>query len=405
VKNWLVLFALALALTMGLSKASGEQINSGLNVVGYSITDVPPIRSDTEYKKCGVGWYEQINYTWDYEQNLFGDCGWDSFMLHYTGSITIPDGVDSVRFGIASDDGSDVTIAGHQFGSWTDKGCSMDYSDRYQLDTSTPLKLDAWFYENGGNTCFMLFWQFNGDDQDWSIVPASAFSREIVKTTTTSSSTTTTTQEPTTTSSTTLAPTTTTLPLTTTTVRPTTTSTSTTSTSTTTTTQEPATTTTFTTSTTVPETTSTIALQAPQTSVEPSTTTSTVFPTTTTETPTTTVPPIVSNQKVSQDKAVELATNPEVLKTATVAEAVVIFTSLNENTITDAQGEQIVAAVQEAPLAIRAVFEQKIDVFAGHTDTYKPIGSVVTVGQRRVIIVTTLALCVTPPVVVRKKDE
>jgi hypothetical protein len=408
-RRWLALGVLALALTMGLSKADGQKMSVGLDVVGYSITDVPHVRSDTKYQKCGNGWYEQINYTWDYEQNLFGDCGWDSFMLHYTGSITIPDGIESVRFAVASDDGSDVTIDGVNFGGWYDKGCSIDYSDRVVLPTNEPLKLDAWMYENGGGTCLMLFWQFNGDDQDWSIVPASAFSNEMVDTTTTSSSTTTTTTSTTTTSSTTLAPTTTTtLPPTTTTVRPTTTFTSTTSTSTTSTTLEPTTTT-----TSVPPTTTTLKMQDDRTQLDTATSlpvggtsTTTIPPTTTTtqvETTTTTTPPVPP--QISAAEAVALATNIKVLETATVEEAKAIFAAIDETHLTDEQGQAIVNAVQNAPTSVRKAFEGSVNVFGGHTDTYVPVGSVISVRQRRVMIVAGLTLLAVPAVPPKRRKN
>ena len=395
---------------MGLSKASGQAVG-GLNVVGYSITDVPPLRSGSEYESCGEGWYANINYTWDYEQNLFADCGWDSFMLHFIGFITIPDGVDSVRFGIASDDGSDVTIAGHQFGLWEDKGCSVDYSDRYQLDTNVPLPIDAWMYENGGGTCFMLMWQFDGDNQDWMIVPESAFSVEQSPTTTRPETTTTEAPPSTTvpsTTSTSAAPVATTLQpvVATTQTSSSTSSTSTTSTSTTTT--EPTTTT----STIAPDTTQTL----------PEATTTTESPTTTlpiVET-TTTLPAIDKPDLVSPEvanllteaanlpaeevqavvalaveeglnpaEAIMLATNESVIEKLTPELATEVFNAIDESTLSDATGEAIVNIVQKQPEAIRNAFEGAVNVFGGHTDTYIPVGSVVTVKQRRVIIVVS----------------
>jgi len=450
-RKWLALSVLVIGLTVGLSKADGQQIGSGLDAVGYSISDVPPLRSDTAYPQCASGVYEQINYTWDYEQNLFGDCGWDSFMIHYTGSVTVPRGVQSVRFGIASDDGSDVTIDGVNFGSWTDKGCSVDYSDRVVSPTGRPLKLDAWFYENGGGTCFMLFWQFNNDYEDWAVVPAWAFSSEAVEpttTTTTSTTTTTTTQVPTTTSTSTtttsLITTTTTVPPTTTEPR-TTTSTSTTSTSltpktttststTTTTTTEPPTTTTVaeTTTTATPRSTTTAVVSPvePTSTVSPTTTATTVPPTTTTLPPpekpelvSPAVAELLTNaaqlpqaeiQKavdnivadgITKSEAAMLSSNPDIIASVTPEQAHEIFNAVDEGTLTDAQGAAIVEAVQNAPVAIKKQFESAINVYDGHTDTYIPVGSLVTVKQRRVIIVTGLALVTVPVLPARKQDE
>jgi hypothetical protein len=169
----------------GFAEASPQY---GINAVYYEINDIPPTMSDVLYPSCGREIENNLNR--NFEGEPFTPCPDDMFMIHYTGFITIPDGVESVRFGIASDDGSDVTIGGSNFGSWTDKGCSVDYSDRVVLPTNQPLELDAWFYENGGGTCFMLFWQFNGDNQDWEIVPDEAFTTNGQVATTTSSSTT-----------------------------------------------------------------------------------------------------------------------------------------------------------------------------------------------------------------------
>lgn len=437
-RKWLALFVLVIGLTVGLSKADGQQIGSGLDAVGYSISDVPPLRSDTAYPQCASGVYEQINYTWDYEQNLFGDCGWDSFMIHYTGAITIPRGVRSVRFGIASDDGSDVTIDGVNFGLWADKGCSVDYSDRVVLPTGEPLKLDAFFYENGGGTCFMLFWQFDNDYEDWAVVPAWAFSSDVVEPTTTTEEPTTT-QVPTTTSTST---TTTVLKTTTTTTPPTTTEPRTTTTSTTSTSVAPKTTTSTstTTTTTEPETTTTATPRSTTTSVvSPVEPTSTVPPTTTTTTipsTTTTLPPLdkpelvspavaelltnaaqlpqteiqkaVDNivaDGISKSEATMLSSNPDIIASVTPEQAHEIFNAVDQGTLTDAQGAAIVEAVQLAPVEIRNQFESAINVYDGHTDTYVPVGSLVTVKQRRVIIVTGLALVAVPVLPARKQDE
>ena len=389
-RRWLALSVLVIGLTVGLSKASGTPVSTGLSVVGYSIDDVPPQKSDSAYPVCGTGWYEQINYTWDYPQNLFGECGWDSFMLHYAGFIQIPAGVDSVRFAIASDDGSDVTIDGHTFGDWSDKGCSIDYSNRLELDTNKPLKIDAWFYENGGGTCFMLFWQFDSDNQDWAVVPWTAFTSELPPTTTLQE-TTTTTELPTTS---TVPPTTVHL----------TTTTSSLGTSVPFRPVESSTTVVVTTSSVVDTTTSSTSVPSRTTTTtgapSSSSTTSSVPPIATTTTTVVTIPPEVN--EIPPAEAVALATKAEVLKNVTPEEAAVIFQSIDETHLTDDQGLAIVNAVQNAPTSVRKAFEKGINIFGGHTDTYVPVGSVVPVKARRVIIVTGLLLTV-PAVAPRRR--
>jgi hypothetical protein len=409
-RRWLALSVLVIGLTVGLSKASGTPVSTGLSVVGYSIDDVPPQKSDSAYPVCGTGWYEQINYTWDYPQNLFGECGWDSFMLHYTGFIQIPAGVESVRFGIASDDGSNVTIDGHTFGDWSDKGCSVDYSDRLELDTNKPLKLDAWFYENGGGTCFMLFWQFDGDNQDWAVVPWTAFTSELPPTTTLQE-TTTTTELPTTSTvpptTVIFVPKTNPIPEPSVVVPPTSlapTKTSSPNTSVPSQPVESSTTAAVTTSSVVDTTTSSTSVPLRTTTttgaLSSSSTTSSVPPIATTTTTVVIIPPEV--KEIPPAEAVALATKAEVLKNVTPEEAKVIFQSIDETHLTDDQGLAIVNAVQNAPTSVRKAFEKGINIFGGHTDTYVPVGSVVSVKARRVIIVTGLLLAV-PAVTPRRR--
>ena len=207
---------------------------------------------------------------------------------------------------------------------------------------------------------------------------------EPPQTTTTTSSTTTTTEVPTTT----------------------TTSTSTTTTSAPTippvpeTTQPPLTlppTTTSTTTTTVPPTTTTMQPSTTTTSAS----TSTIPSTTTTTTTTTTLPVVDIPAVVSSEQATELATNPEVLAEATAEEATEIFEALIVGDLSEEQLIALVAAVQDAPLAVRESFEAEVNVFGGGVDTYVPIGSTVPVGTRRTLI--ALSVISTLPAVVKRK--
>jgi hypothetical protein len=118
---------------------------------------------------------------------------------------------------------------------------------------------------------------------------------------------------------------------------------------------------------------------------------------------TTTVVSIPSDVKdLPPAQAVALATNADVLKTVTAEEAKVIFQSIDETQLTDDQGLAIVNAVQNAPTSVRKAFEKGINIFGGHTDTYVPVGSVIPVRSRRVIIVTGLLLVV-PAVAPRRR--
>ena len=256
----------------------------------------------------------------------------------------------------------------------------------------------------------------------------SAYSAQITgvtetTTTTSTTSTTTTTLAPTTTSSST----TTTVLITTTTTEPPTTTVLPTSTTSTTSTTVPETTTTLApvtnTTSTSTTTTSTTMAPVPTTTTTSTSTTSTVAPTTTTTEPVqelVQVDPEVTallgaismlpqseisaavdniiEQGVSADEATALATNPEVLQSVTSEQATEIFDAVEVSDLSGAQAEQLIEAVQDAPEEVRAAFEEQINVFGGKFNKYVPIGSVINVGQRKVLIAATGVLFVAPTV-------
>jgi len=192
--RWLIFLPVALFALFAPQRAEASQV--GLLVRGYQIDQIPPTKSDVAYPMCGSSVEPFINATWDGQP--YQQCGDDLFMLHYTGFIQIPEH-ETIEFFIASDDGGTVQL-GEQygFGSWQDQGCFASMSGELQLEAGTT-SIDAWFYENGGGTCFMLAW--NIDDTGWAIVAPEFFTSEplppastsTLETTTTESSTTSTT--------------------------------------------------------------------------------------------------------------------------------------------------------------------------------------------------------------------
>ena len=415
---------------------------SGLIATGYIIDGIPPVKSDYAYPTCGTETENNINRS--YEGEPFQQCPDDGFMVHYEGFITIP-AHDTIQFWLAADDGGTIKIGLDEFGTWDDKGCSATKSGYLNLEAES-VPLDAWFYENGGGTCFMLAWNIN--DEGWSIVPDEAFTSQGVTTTsTTSTSTTTTSTTTTSTTSTTVAPVATTTTSTTstsststsTTSSSTTTSSTTTVPKTTTTTKTPQTSTTSTTAapiaatTTVQQMTSTIS----STTVPPSSTSSTSSttpPTTSTTTnpettSTTTIPQATARKTetidpqvlalvtevaalppaeiqakiadiitagVNNSEAQLLATSPAVLENITADTASAIFEAITESELTPSEGEAIVTALLNATTSVREAFEEAINVFGGAVDTYVPVGSRVPVSSRRIIIITTGLLVALP---------
>ena len=444
--RWLVFLPVAfLALLPSQANAEPEP---GLNAVGYLIDQIPPERSDDTYPTCGSEIENNINRNFNGEP--FQDCGYDFFMVHYTGFIDIPEH-DTIQFMVAADDGGTINISGQEFGTWNLKGCSWSRIVTLELDAG-PNPLDGWFFEAGGGTCYMLAW--NIDDIGWEIVPEWAYTTASTPPTTTSTSTVLETTVPaTTTTSTTVQETTTS-----TTEAP---STSTTEISTSTTSSLPPSTTTSV-DTTPPATLATpewippptSATTAPATTVpEVSTTAEPPPPTTLPEIPTTslappstvrttttlaaattmapvastappvsatpeTVPdtpenvleaPIASPEQVakavdailetppSPDQAAYLATNAQVLAVVSTTQAEEIFKALDVTELDDTQVAALIEAVQDAPQEIRETFEENVDIFKTGLDTYVPVGSNIPVGARRTLVAIGAVLTMLPP--------
>lgn len=215
---------------------------------------------------------------------------------------------------------------------------------------------------------------------------------------------------PTTLPTTTVEPTTTTTEATTTTTTttqpPTTTTTSTTSTTTTTEAPQPQPTTTLASTTTLPplvvttssSSTSTVPVtttSVPNTTLPPETTTSTST-TLPVETTTTTIPAI--DEGLSPQEAAIIVTSAAVLQELSSDEAVQVFDSLEVSELTDDQAEALIEAVQDASEEVRAAFEQEVNVFDNKFNSYVPLGSKISVGQRKALIAATGVLFMAPTV-------
>ena len=452
--KWLIFLPVAIFALFAPHPAQASQV--GLLVRGYQIDQIPPTKSDIAYPLCGSSVEPFINATWDYEQNLFGDCGWDSFMLHYTGFIQIPEH-DTIEFWVASDDGGTVKIGTEEFGVWQDQGCSATETGLIDIAAGTQT-LDAWFYENGGGTCFMLAW--NIDNTGWAIVQPEFFTSEPLSAATTSTLETTTTEQSTTTTSTTssLPQTTTTEPSTTTTGMPTST--------TTTSIYQPTTTAVLQTTTTLPQIISSIptdpqpvaeivvttSIPATTTTQEPlPETTLTTFPQATSTTIAATTIPSLPTVSVpdAPETTTSIYTPPETGEPLTQEQFVEALTALSEaapdqvaeivdtilaSEITSDQAEQLVAAVEvltaitgdqaqqlfeqieptqlsesmaaviadamndpDVPAEVKEAFEETLNIFGNDGfSTYVPLDSNVNVAVRRTIIAGTTILVALP---------
>jgi hypothetical protein len=369
-------------------------------VIGYTIDQIPPVKADDIYPVCGQGTLDFINATWDYAQNEFGACGGDQFMLHYSGSIQIPEH-QTIEFWLASDDGGTAKIGVHEWGTWADQGCSATESGLLDIAAGTQ-PIDAWFYEHGGGTCFMLAW--NIDSTGWAIVPPEAFTSIPVDTTTTTQLTTTTVSTTTTlleVSTSVSPPITQVNPVSTTTTSDQPTTTTSTTTTTTTVYVPTYTTTAETTTTTEPEPTTTTTVE-PSTTTTEYVTTSTEYVTTSTETVTTEPEPVTTEPEIIEP--VDEIT-PEIV--AALSAAITELTELSPEQVTVEQISQIVESaafddlsdeqltvladiISDAPDEVKDEFESAVNVFDDPAlSAYVPKGSVISVGSRRVMIAVT----------------
>ena len=101
--------------------------------------------------------------------------------------------------------------------------------------------------------------------------------------------------------------------------------------------------------------------------------------------------------QVTSAEAATIASDTKALAKLDTAEAERVFEALSLEDLPPDEVAQIIAAVQDAPIAIREAFEEKVNVFSGAADTYVPIGSKVDIKTRRVIVVSTAIMIVMPP--------
>ena len=436
--RWLIFLPVAIFALFAPQPAQASQ--TGLLVRGYQITEIPPIKSDIAYPLCGSSIEPFINVTFDYEQNLFGECGWDLFMLHYTGFLQIPEH-ETIEFWIASDDGGTIQIGSQEFGVWQDQGCSATETGLIDIDAGTH-SVNAWFYEAGGATCFMLAW--NIDNTGWAIVQPEFFTSEPLpepSTTTTEPSTTTTGMQASTTTTSIYLPSTTAILQTTTTVPetfssiqsiplPVETIVATTSIPATTTTQEPIPETTLTTSsqTTSPTIPATTIPPLPPVSVSsaPETTTSVYVPPETDE-------PLTQEQflealtalseaapdqvaeivdtilasEITSDQAEQLVAAVEVLTAITGEQAQQLFEQIEPTQLSESMAAVISDSMNDpdVPDEVKEAFEETLNIFGNEGfATYVPLGSNVNVAVRRTIIAgTTILVAMPSPAPVRRK--
>lgn len=369
-----------------------KAIESGVTVTVYNnywYNNAPPLPDVSGRPMVGTLVQSQV-YN-DFDSNPLFNM-YEDFIVKYEGFIT-PQETGELRFYAPADDGARLYFNNVLvINDWYDKGGGGSISTPTQVTAGVSYPFTMWFYENGGGAWVELNWLTTSG---WELVPELAFTTQpVIPTTTTVQPTTTLPPETTTTSteaptSTTGAPSTTSQPPTT------TTSSSTTSVPETTTTTSSTTTSSSTTVPLPPGTTTTIQSSSTTTSV--ATSTSTTSTSTTVLASTTTIPPDNNPlQELPAEKVAEAVVSQ--IEDATEEELETFFEELNMASLSVEQQNAVAEALSEAPEDVKKVFEETVNIFDEGFDNYTPVGSSVTVRERKVIIAATGVLFMAPTV-------
>jgi hypothetical protein len=100
----------------------------------------------------------QITYNWG-SGPVMGTRS-DGVIVKFTGTITIPDEANLLRYAVYSDDGALLYIDGQvAINNWKDQGSTWSqYSQTYNVATDKQQDFTLWYYENGGGATCTLGW-------------------------------------------------------------------------------------------------------------------------------------------------------------------------------------------------------------------------------------------------------
>lgn len=96
-------------------------------------------------------------------------------------------------------------------------------------------------------------------------------------------------------------------------------------------------------------------------------------------------------------QAAAFVSSPAVLAAITTDQAEALFSEISTAELTEAEAEQVVAAVQDAPAGVRKAFESVLNIFSGFADNYVPFDSRIPVSERRALIALGAVLLAASP--------
>lgn len=91
------------------------------------------------------------------------------------------------------------------------------------------------------------------------------------------------------------------------------------------------------------------------------------------------------------------------LATISEADLGLLLDSIGNNDLSDEAAEAIAQAMSQAPDQIKAEFEQEINIFGGQFDSYVPLGSVISVGERRTVVAVSVGVAVPAAATARRR--
>jgi len=153
--------------------------------------------------------------------------------------------------------------------------------------------------------------------------------------------------------------------------------------------------------TTVPQPSTTEVAQPSTTEKVPSpeTTTTTQITPTTVNNDTSTISEQAAVNLVVVGQIVATLTSPEDVAELTSEEAEELFSEINTEVLNETQIQQLTIVLNDAPSEVKEAFEKTIDIFGEGFDDYVPLGSSISVAQRRTVVgVTAVSFMMPTPV-------
>ena len=108
-------------------------------------------------------------------------------------------------------------------------------------------------------------------------------------------------------------------------------------------------------------------------------------------------------ENISEIQATELSVNEieqvfssDVLEELTDDQVEELISTIEPDELSEEQAYAIAEQLSNAPENVKAEFEDEINVFGGEFDNYVPIGSSISVGERRVVVAASAVIAAAP---------